>query len=152
MRLVNRLVLITIITCFSLGGLIATSPASANNEIPATDPILGLDAGVLKDQTSNPFIAKDGFYYLSLGKGKNPKIDFPKTLNAETPIVLHTRYGTARQFLVSKESYQAELLGRYLIYRGAKNSILYRADKNSLREFVYLKDSKTFPTDGKVIE
>ena len=152
MRIVTRLALSIAIAGFSLGGFIGTSLASTNNKAHSADPILGLDAGALNDQPS-PFIAKDGFYHLSLGKGKNPKIDFPKTLNAETPIVLHTRYGTAKQFLVSSESYRAELQGRYLIYRGAKNSILYRydADKNSLREFVYLKDTSALPENGEVI-
>lgn len=153
MTLVYRFAVMTFVVCLSVG-FVATAMASPD-VVPATDPILGLETGALKDQNfKNPFISKDEFYHLSFSKGRNPKIDFPKTLDAETPIILHTRYGTAKQFIVSNETYQAELKGRYLIYRGAKNSILYRfdTDTHSLREFVYLKDSKALPKDGKVIE
>jgi len=150
MRLVHRLAVACLMACFSLGGFVATA---SSNKVPSADPILGLETVALKDQAAkNPFVAKDDVYHLSFAR--TAKIDFPKTLDGKTPIVLHTRYGTAKQFIVSQDSYRAELKGRYLIYRGSKNSILYRydADQKSLREFVYLKDSRALPANGEVIE
>ena len=56
--------------------------------------------------------------------------------------------------MVSPNAYQAQVMGKYLVYRGNHNAILYRydADKRQLREFVYLKEAGDLPENGKVIE
>jgi K319L-like, PKD domain/FG-GAP repeat len=106
-----------------------------------------------KPEDVNPFVLKKGGYSLGFEIGAASGMFFPKVLDAKSPIIIHTKIGQVRQFLNSNETYQAELAGRYLVYRGEKRSILFRydKDKSAFREFVYLPSEKSLSEDGTVI-
>ncbi len=117
-----------------------------------SDPVLRLDSA--KALGPNPFEKQTHGYLLKMGTVNSQTAYFPETLNSKHPIVLKTFNDTVEQSLVSDEVYHAELKGRYLIYRGKHNSILYRYDveSQSLREFVYLENKTQLQKDRPVIE
>ncbi len=140
---------------------LVVSPSFANlskskAEISSQLPVNGLNKALgnsLKTQSleGNPFRFKGKTFSLSFSK---TQVEFPKVLNAHHPIKLQTPYGMVRQFLVSNDSYIAELQGNFLIYRGNKNSIVYFLDdaNNSLREFVFLESASDFSSNQPVIQ
>jgi FG-GAP repeat len=117
------------------------------------NPLMAFDPAWRPGEKS-PFARKGNRFELGMRIGSARRILFPQVLNAQTPIVIQTRNGEVKQFLDSEDTYQAHLAGRYLVYRGRKNSILYRYDKEkqSLREFVYLAKPSDQPENGEVIQ
>ncbi len=118
------------------------------------DSILEFDPTWLSTEQV-PFEEKSNQIEFRKAIGSVLHIEFPKILNPQTPIRIHTELGEVRQYLASggDGEYRAKLLGRYLVYKGREGSILYRydADKKALREFVYLPKASSLPKDGQVI-
>jgi FG-GAP repeat/PKD domain len=101
----------------------------------------------------NPFVLRNDGYALNSEIGAADGMTFPKVLDSQSPIIINTKFGKVQQFLNSNETYRAELAGRYLVYRGKKQSILFRYDKDKMafREFVYLPSAGSLNKDGTVI-
>ena len=104
------------------------------------------------EQKSGPLFTKDEEDHISLQVAGN-RLLFPPVLTSEFPIIISTKHGTAKQFLQENGTYKAELVGRYLIYKGNKKYILYRYDrsKRELREFVYLPKKGSLDAGDSVI-
>ncbi len=134
----------------NLGFTANLNPTHKTLDSVLSDPVLGLDSANALGQ--NPFVKQDHGFLLKIGNSQTAF--FPEILNSKNPIVLKTLNDIVKQSLVSDEVYHAELKGRYLIYRGSHNSILYRydADKQSLREFVYLANKTELKKNHPVIE
>ncbi|MGR3319038.1 MAG: integrin alpha [Candidatus Anammoxibacter sp.] len=106
-----------------------------------------------KGNGESPFIEQEDGFTLRKNIGAGSSIFFPAKLDSGTPVVITTKYGLVRQYLVSGETYRGEAAGRYLVYRSENKTILYRydADKKELREFVYLKGESSLGGDGMVV-
>ena len=129
------------------------TPASATSKAELDSRIVsGLDADW--QGSPSPFVKQPRGFTLKIGDGRQGQIVFPAVLDAQNPIVIQIQNDKVQQALASGGTYKAELIGKYLVYRGEKNSILYRfdADQQSLREFVYLKDASALAKDGDVIQ
>ena len=115
--------------------------------------VTGLDINWNPGLLSHFLEDKNGFIFNFPGK-KSTHIAFPRILNSKTPITLKTGSENIQQYLVSPNTYRAQIIGRYLVYRGNRNAILYRydADKRQLREFVYLSEASALPEKGEVIK
>jgi FG-GAP repeat len=142
-----RIAVLVGIICF-----IADSSLAVSDPELSLNGALGLEPAGWAD-TPSPFVEKANRFELPVEIGGAQRIRFPKTLDARTPIVIHTRHGVVKQTLASPGSYHAQRAGRYLVYKGKSNSILYRYDaaRQSLREFVYLKKASDLPASGEVI-
>ena len=129
------------------------SIVDTDTQEPASSKIVsGLDAKW--QATPSPFTQQPGGFTLKIGNGRHGSIVFPAVLDAHNPIIIQIQKNKVQQVLASGGTYKAELVGKYLVYRGEKNSILYRydADKQSLREFVYLKEASALAKSGDVIQ
>ena len=72
----------------------------------------------------SPFVEKGSYFEIPVKIGTAKSIQFPKTLDARTPIVINMPGTNVKQYLVSKDTYKAEVAGKYLVYKGERNSIL----------------------------
>ncbi len=90
---------------------------------------------------------------LTLKLPSGQTIEFPTRLNKNHAIKVFTPGKPVLQYLDEPGTYQAKLMGRYLVYQGETKSILYRFDAESkqLREFVYLSDSARLDKSGIAI-
>jgi hypothetical protein len=121
-------------------------------EPESSEVVSGLDP--TWNATPSPFVKQPGGFTLKIGNKRHGSIVFPQILNSKNPIAIQIQKNTVQQILASGGTYKAELVGKYLVYRGENNSILYRydADKQSLREFVYLKEASALAKSGDVIQ
>jgi len=143
-----RLVLLTlfiIVSALPVFGLL-TEYSPEENQLFLFDP-------EWQGKGDSPFVQNGKSYALKVNIGAAYRMVFPAKLDSHTPIVIHTKYGGVKQFLQGPEVYQAELSGRYLVYRGKEQSILFRYDQGNkaFREFVYLPSAESLKEDGVVI-
>ena len=129
------------------------SNSSLNHNASSLNSILAFDQD-WKSGEQSPFVKKQNGFELPVRIGSAKRIFFPRVLNSNTPIIIDAQQGEVKQYLVSKGTYQAQLAGRYLVYRGKNNSILYRydTDKKSLREFVFVEKYTDVPKNGQIIQ
>lgn len=124
----------------------------------STSPSYNLRSTLVFDSAWNPetpslFIKQNDHYELKVDIQSVNGIQFPLHLDASTPILIKTRHGEVRQYLVSKARYESRLAGRYLVYLGEKNAVLYRydTDTKSLREFVWAPSRESLSDKGEII-
>ncbi len=154
MKRIAPVILIAVLLCAFISSSVfaSSTPKDLANAVQsdALDPVLSFDR--LWNRNERQSFASEGDGSFSL-KVSEAEVFFPKTLDADTPIRIRTQLGAVKQYLVGSETYEAELRGRYLIYRGAKKSILYRFDslRMELREFVYLPDAAALDAEGSAV-
>ncbi len=149
-RTIKSLLIFLLITFVGFGNAYSSQPAQ--NFTKSMQSMFEFDPS-WRDSTQPTFLENKTHFEFSKTIGSAERIEFPKVLNGETPIRIHTALGEVQQFLASGGEYRAELMGRYLIYKGREGSVLYRydTDTQALREFVYLPEASALPKDGQVI-
>ncbi len=149
-RTLKSLFIFLLITFWWIGH--SYSSQSTHSSAKDMQTVLEFDSS-WNEGTQSPFVKNQNHFEFNKTIGSAERMVFPKTLDSQTPIRIHTELGEVRQYLASGGEYRAELIGRYLVYKGREGYILYRydADTKSLREFVYLPEASSLPKDGQVI-